>query len=159
MHRRHAGFSLMELLVVMAVVAILALLALPSFRDKFIRDNIVEAVPLVDVAKKAVAASWPLTNTLPADNLSAGLPPPDKMVSNVVQSVTVEVGAIHVMFGNRASGAILGKVLTFRPAVVAGEPLVPVAWVCGRAKVPDKMTAMGTDKTDIPTSALPVNCR
>ena len=82
----------------------------------------------------------------------------DKMVNNVVKSVTVEQGAIHILFGNRANGALQGKTLTLRPAVVEGEPLVPVAWVCGHAKPPEKMTALGTDRTDIARGNLPVNC-
>lgn len=52
-----------------------------------------------------------------------------------------------------------GKTLTLRAAVVEGEHLVPIAWVCGNAKVPDKMTAQGPNKTDVDPGFLPFGCR
>jgi type IV pilus assembly protein PilA len=159
MRRTVCGFTLIELLVVLAIIAILALLAAPSYHGKIIRDQIVEAAPLADIAKKRIAATWDATEALPADNAEAGLPPPEKMVSNVVSSVRVEGGAVHVTFGNRASSALQGRILTFRPGIVADEPVVPVAWVCGHAQAPGPMTAVGENRTDIDEAYLPVNCR
>ena len=72
---------------------------------------------------------------------------------------SVEEGAIHVRFGNRAYSQIRGKVLTLRPAVVEDAPIVPLAWVCGFATVPDKMTVKGANKTDVPAQYLPARCR
>ncbi len=152
------GFSLIELMVVVAIIAIIALMAVPSLSGKYIREHIVEAMPLANIAKAPVAAAWSTAQTLPEDNESAGLPEADKMVNNVVKSITVEDGAIHILFGNRANGALQGKTLTLRPAVVEDAPIVPVAWVCGHAKAPEKMVAMGADKTDIAKAHLPVNC-
>lgn len=152
------GFTLIEVMIVVAIIAILALMAVPSLQNKYIRENIVEAMPLAKIAKDPVAAAWATTKTLPEDNASAGLPEPDKIVNNVVKSVTVENGAIHIVFGNRANGALRGKTLTLRPGVVEDAPVVPVAWVCGRARAPENMRAMGTDKTDVPGIYLPVNC-
>jgi type IV pilus assembly protein PilA len=153
------GFTLIELVIVMAIIAILALIALPSLQGKYIRENIVEALPLAKIAKDPVATAWAISKSVPDDNTSAGLPAPDKIVNNVVKSVSIEAGAIHIVFGNRANGALQGKTLTLRPAVVEDAPIVPVAWVCGHAKAPDKMKALGTDRTDIPAGQLPVNCR
>jgi type IV pilus assembly protein PilA len=153
------GFTLLELMIVVAVIAILAMLALPNMQDKLVRDQIVEAVKLADVAKPRVAQAWSTTRTLPADNTAAGLPVADKIVGQLVSSVEVEGGALHVTFGNSANPLILGKRLTLRPAVVVDEPVVPVSWVCAGGKVPDKMTAQGTDRTDVPKKYLPLNCR
>lgn len=157
-HRRR-GFTLVEMMVVVGVIAILALLALPSYIDKIVRDQVIEALPLADVAKPRVALSWATAQSLPSDNAAAGLPVADKIVGNLVSSVTVEAGAIHVTFGNRANGLINGKVLTLRPAIVEDEPIVPVAWVCGYAPVPGNMTAKGTNRTNIPPKYLPLKCR
>ena len=131
----------------------------PSYQDKLVRDQIVEALPLADVAKPPVALSWAALQTFPADNASAGLPPHDKIVSNFISSTSVQGGAIHLTFGNRANGQIKGKVLTLRPAVVEDAPVVPVAWICGYAPVPDKMTVKGENRTNIPASYLPFRCR
>lgn len=153
------GFSLIELVIVLAVMAILALIALPNFTDKIVRDQITDALPLADVAKKPVAAAWALAHTLPTDNAAAGIPAADKIVSTYVSSVAVENGAVHITFGNSANGLIKGKVLTLRPAVVEDAPVVPVSWVCAQAKVPDNMTAKGEDRTTVPAQYLPLNCR
>lgn len=159
MKTRADGFTLLELMVVVAVIAILAMIALPTLQDKLVRDQIVEAAKLADIAKSPVAASWSTSKSFPSDNGAAGLPAADKIVSNLVSAVTVEGGAVHMTFGNKANPLIHGKVLSFRPAVVDDAPIVPVAWVCGRSKVPEKMSAKGTDRTDVPTKYLPLNCR
>jgi type IV pilus assembly protein PilA len=156
---RRAGFTLIEMMVVLAVIAILAMIAVPNIQDKLVRDQVIEAMRLADIAKAPIAAAWGLTRTLPADNAAAGLPAADRIVSNLVGSLSVEAGAIHVTFGNRASAAIKGKTLTLRPAVVEDAPVVPVAWVCGRAAAAERMTARGVDRTSVPAHFLPLNCR
>ena len=159
MARRARGFTLIEIMVVLGVVAILALLTLPSFMSQYVRNQIVEALPLADIAKSPVAASWALAHALPADNAAAGLPVPEKVVNNHISALRIEDGAIHVTFGNRANTAIRGKVLTLRPAIVPDAPIVPVAWVCGYAQVPGNMTARGENRTSVPAQYLPVSCR
>jgi type IV pilus assembly protein PilA len=159
MKKTPRGFTLIEMLAVLAVVAILATLAVPSSQDRLVRQQIVEAMKLADVAKGPVAAFWAVGAKMPADNAASGLPSADKIVGDLVTSVAVEAGAIHVSFGNHANGAIKGKTLTLRPAVVEGTPIVPVAWVCGHAAAVDKMVAYGTDRTDVEARYLPLNCR
>lgn len=156
---RDPGFTLLELMVVVGIVAILALLAIPTYQDKFIRDQIAEALPLADISKPPVALQWALLQTFPADNAAAGLPAADKIVNNTISSVAIQDGAIHITFGNKANNAIRGKILTLRPAVVADAPIVPVTWVCGYATAPDKMTIKGENRTNIPPGWLPVRCR
>jgi type IV pilus assembly protein PilA len=152
------GFTLLELAVVMGVIAILTLMALPSYLDRIVRKQIEAAMPLADVAKRPVAAAWALTQTLPADNTEAGLPSADRIVGNYVSAVQVVAGAVHMTFGNSAHGALKGKVLTLRPAIVEDAPVVPPAWVCGNAAVPAKMTAKGENRTTVPNLYLPLEC-
>ena len=153
------GFTMMEMMAVVAVIGILAVLAVPSYLDRIVREQIKAALPLADIARQPVAASWALTQTFPADNAAAGLPPAEKIVANFVSAVAVEDGAIHITFGNRVNRAVAGKLLTLRPAVVEDAPVVPVAWVCGYAEAPDKMTIHGTNMTSIPAPLLPPECR
>ena len=149
------GFTLIELMVVVAIIAILALMAVPTYHDKHIREQVVEAMRLTDIAKGPIAAAWPTTKTFLEDNAAAGLPSPDKVVSNYVKSLTIEAGAIHVVFGNQAMGALRGMTLSLRPAVVEDAPIVPVAWVCGFAAAPEKMTVAAVTKRICPR----VGCR
>jgi type IV pilus assembly protein PilA len=157
--RRARGFTLMELMVALAVLVILMLIALPSFLDRQLREQIAEAVPLADLAKPAVEAAWRAGTALPADNAAAGLPAPEKIVNQRVKAVTLDHGAVHILFGNQAHKSLQDKVLTVRPAGVEDARIVPLAWLCGAAKVPDKMTVQGADKTSVPAPLLPLRCR
>lgn len=159
MKTRCHGFTMMEMMAVVAVIGILAMIALPSYLDRIVREQIKEALPLADIAKQPIAASWSFSQTFPTDNASAGLPPAEKIVANYVSAVAVENGAIHITFGNRANGAIAGKILTLRPAVVEDAPIVPIAWACGYAEAPEKMTVNGENRTSIPEKLLPFECR
>lgn len=156
---RRDGFTLVEMMVVVAIVGILALIAAPSYLDQMIRKQIVDAVPLADIAKAPVAAAWAIAHTFPRDNAGAGLPAADKIVNNFISSLTVQDGAIHIVFGNSVNATIKGKVLSIRPAVVEDAPIVPVAWVCGNAAGPGKMTIKGENRTNVPAAYLPLNCR
>ena len=156
---RRRGFTMLELMAVVAVIGILALIAIPTYMDKIVREQIKASLPLADIAKPPIAASWALMQTVPGDNADAGLPVADKIVGNFVSSVAVQDGAIQITFGNRASSAISGKVLSVRPAVVEDAPIVPIAWVCGYAETPDKMKTFGQNQTNISGELLPFECR
>lgn len=149
----------MEAMVAVAIIAILAAMALPSYIFKITREQIEASIPLTELAKGPISDKWRADRIFPADNTEAGLPSPDKIVGNFVKSVTVENGAIHMAFGNRATGALKNKVLSFRPAVVEDAPIVPITWVCANAGAPDKMKLMGTDRTTVEQQNLPLICR
>ena len=146
-------------MIIVAIVAILATLVVPSYLEKIIRDQVIEALTLADVAKAPIAKAWAASQPLPEDNAAAELPTADKIVNYFVSSVSVRSGAIDITFGNRANGNLKGKILTLRPAVVEDAPVVPITWVCGYAAAPPKMTIKGTNSTDVPSRYLPLKCR
>lgn len=153
------GFTAVEMMVVVAIVAILAMIAIPSSMGRIIREQVNAALPLADFVKEPIAVAWKLTKTLPVDNAEAGLPASDKIVNNFVSAVVVENGAIHMTLGNKIHSKIKGNILTLRPAVIEESQIVPVTWVCGNAKAPDKMTLKGENKTNVPDDYLPMMCR
>ena len=156
---KQAGFSAIEMMVVVAIITILAMIAIPSSLGRIVKEQINAALPLADIVKEPIAVAWKLTKTLPSDNKEAGLPDADKIVSNLISSVEVKNGAIHMTFGNKAHSKIIGKVLSMRPAVIEESQIVPVTWVCGNAKAPDKMTVKGENKTNVAPEFLPMMCR
>lgn len=155
--RYSRAFTLIEVMVVVAIIAILALLALPTYTDKIVRDQVLEGMKLADVAITGVTAKY--NGDMPIDNAAAGIPQPDKIVSNYVTSVAVVEGAVNITFGNNSNALLKGKILTYRPVLVPGEPRTPLDWVCNTRPVPKNMEARGKNITDIPPQYLPVKCR
>ena len=154
-----AGYTLIELMVVVAIIAMMASMAVPSYQDRVIRAQVGEGLALSEFVKQAVAAHYSKTGRLAAENQTAGLPPAGKIVGNYVSSITVRAGAIDIAFGNQANRNLAGRTLTLRPATVEGYAQVPIAWVCGTAAVPQKMTIAGRNSTDLPGHHLPLDCR
>ena len=159
MENNQAGFSAMEMMVVVAIIAILAMIAIPSQMGRIVKEQVVAAIPLADIAKEPIAASWKAAKTLPVDNKEAALPAPEKVVSNFVSALEVKDGVINMTFGNKAHPKIAGKILSLRPAVIEESQIVPIAWVCGNAVAPNQMVVKGENKTNVPDEYLPHLCR
>jgi type IV pilus assembly protein PilA len=159
MKPKEDGFTLIELMIVISIIGILATMALPSFQDRIIRTQMKEAFNLGEIAKKGVEDYYEAKARLPENNTVAGLPQPEKIVGNYVSNVRVINGAIDITLGNRINKNVYGKIVTFRPAIVEDAAVVPIAWVHGYASVPQGMTAMGANNTNVLPRHLPVYCR
>jgi type IV pilus assembly protein PilA len=156
---RQAGFTWIELVMVLAVMGILALMAIPVLQEGTLRKQVKEGMELASVAKTAVQAAYAIGGEFPADNKAAGLPEPEKIVGTMVREVQVEGGAVTLTFGNNASKVLNGRKITLRPAIVPDQPIVPIAWLCHAANVPNHMVVHGPDRTDLQSEMLPVECR
>jgi len=159
MRRHSAGFTWIELVFALAVVAILVGLAIPGMRDTAVKKQVKEGMALAELAKQGVQAAWTATGEMPADNAAAAIPPRDKIVGNLVKDVNVDGGAVTLTYGNNASKVLDGRHVTLRPAVVADQPLVPIAWICHDLPVPKGMEIRGRNETDLPPNFLPIECR
>ena len=157
--RRCGGFTWIELVLILAVVGILAAMAFPAMQDAALKKQVRAALELSAVARGGVQAAWTALGEMPADNKAAALPEAEKIVGSFVSGVNVEDGAVTLTLGNQASRQLHGKRLTVRPAVVADQKVVPIAWLCHAFPVPNGMEVRGTDQTDVPPQWLPVECR
>ncbi|MBA3695936.1 MAG: pilin [Methylotenera sp.] len=156
---RLLGFSVIEMMVVVAIIAILAMIAIPSSMHRIVREQVLAAIPLADIAKEPINYAWTSLKTLPVDNLQANLPVPEKVVSNFISSLEVQNGAIHMIFGNKAHPQLQGKILSIRPAVIEESQRVPITWVCGNAKAPKNMIIKGINRTNVSIDYLPSICK
>ncbi len=153
------GFTLMEMLVVLAVLAILATMMVPTSGYRNLQQQVLESVELVERYKLPLETSLRASGKFAKNNKAAGMPEPDKMIGNYLQSVTVEDGAMHLTFGRKFPESRHGKVLSIRPLMVKDSPASPISWVCGYDDVPEGMEAVGENRTDLDIKALPLRCR
>ena len=156
---RCKGFTLLELMIVIAMITTMTTLALPSFQDRIIRAQVDEALKLASIAEAAVDEYYKHENKFPADNAEAGLPAKDKIIGNYVHQIEIVNGTIHVTMGKKANKHIAGEIVSLRPAIVKDAPIVPIAWVCGKAEAPDGMDVIGDNATSLDNIHLPLECR
>lgn len=157
--KSRSGFTLIELMIVVAIIAVLSSLALPSYQDRVIRAQVSEGIGLSEFVRQAVAAHYARHKRMPKDNAAAGLPESRFIVGNHVSEIAVVEGAVTITYGNRSNRHLVGKKLALRPAIVEDHPVVPIAWVCGSASVPERMKVLGANDTTLPVPHMPVDCR
>lgn len=153
------GFTLIELMIVVAIIGILATIALPAYQDYTTRAQIVEALTLASDAEANVRDYYKFHGRFPINNADAGLPKPEYLIGNYVESVSVDHGAVQVKLGNKINQALQGKVLSLRPLIVPQSPTSPISWNCGSSEPPKGMKPMGPNRTTVGNRFLPAACR
>jgi type IV pilus assembly protein PilA len=153
------GFTLLEMVIIVAIIAILATIAVPSYLGSIARDQIVESMKLLEPLEEKIELLHRETGTLPADNQEADIPEKDKLIGNYITSIEFRDGAFHLLFGNKAVGALEGKVISVRAITVKDSPASPMSWLCANSGVPPGMQANGENRTNIKEGFLPMNCK
>lgn len=157
--RINKGFTLIELMIVVAIIALLATLSMPTYQGRMVRAQVEEAIQMAEPLQMAVADYYRRHKRFPSDNKASGVPLPEQLIGNFVKRIEVDKGALHIVLGNRINANADGKVLTLRPALVAGSPATPIAWLCGYAEAVDGMQAQAANRTDISYTFLGAECR
>lgn len=152
------GFTLIELMIVISIIGIMASLALPTYSNWVNQEKIRNAVKLTSSLKEDVNKYYQKNAVFPKNNVTAGIPEPGKLLSPEVSSIDLENGAFHIQLSEFHKD-LKDKVISVRPLYVAGFPKSPISWICGNAKIPKGMKASGTNKTNVPYTFLPIECR
>ncbi|HEY7672589.1 MAG TPA: pilin [Gammaproteobacteria bacterium] len=148
-----------------AAIGILAAIAIPAYQDYTIRAQVVEGLNLAAAVRAAVTEDFAAEGSLPTDRRDVGMDPePESTSGRYVASVDVADGAITIVYGNAANGAIYGDVLTLLPYQTADGD---VAWRCGYGPEPEGASAFGARAgtatkprtTTIEPKYLPALCR
>lgn len=155
----YKGFTLLELMIVIAIIGILASMSFPAYLGWVASAKVTSATNFIEPLQANIKHFYEQKQSFPKDNLIAGLPPSNKILSPHVSKVTLEDGAFHITLSKATSQSLAGKIITVRPVYVADAPKTPISWICGNTAIPQGMTAAGENKTDVSYTYLPINCR
>ncbi len=147
--KNNKGFTLIELMVVISIIGILAAIAIPQFSKYRARAFIAEGKSLLSPIRKDIVDYLDHTGRLPKNNFQCGLAKPEYIKGKYVASVTVNNGAITVLF-NDSQESIKDNYLKLLPQINKDNPTGPVVWELKHGDIkedqdiPEK--AVSTDK-------------
>ncbi|WP_076593492.1 pilin [Herminiimonas arsenitoxidans] len=126
MKKVQSGFTLIELMIVVAIIGILAAVAIPQYQDYVVRSKLAAAVAGVESIKLAMAETYQMNGTFPADAdlTSAGItvvPPVGTSVAVTAPSSGAQ-GVITITFTTALGSSVPANstlILTAAPATGA----------------------------------------
>ena len=122
MKRIHAGFTLIELMIVVAIIGILAAGALPAYQDYTIRSKVSELMLQTSSFKTTVTEKAVADGTL----ASAGVGLTVAMTGKVSGGAVLDTGTISIMGENTTTSVGTAVTSILSPVLNAGR----VIWSC-----------------------------
>ena len=120
------GIVVSAFVMAVPLIGIFAAISIPAYHDMGVRGQVAEGLNVSMRAKVAVAEYFSENNEFPADNITAGLPPPDEISGRHVSSVRVDTGSVVVTYGYEADRRIRGKTLVLQPEI--SDRII--SWMC-----------------------------
>lgn len=159
MCKHQTGFTLIELMSAVTIIGILASTAIPAYMNYITKTKMTEGMMLATHLITDIADYYAYTGKLPENNEALAIPSTEHLSGKYVKDITVEHGAIHISFNERAGDDLENKILTLQPAILESDPPNNIiTWVCGYANPLNGMILKGKNRTNISSYLLPSHC-
>jgi type IV pilus assembly protein PilA len=122
MKRVHAGFTLIELMIVVAIIGILAAVALPAYQDYTIRSRVAELILQASAFKTSVSEKVFNDGTLATAGIGLTVATTGKISGGSV----ADTGTITIQGANTATSVGTAVTIILSPVINAGQ----VVWAC-----------------------------